>query len=1332
MAETIIQRKIEDDMKESYLDYAMSVIVGRAIPDARDGLKPVHRRIIYSMHELGLTHNKSHKKSARVVGECFVKDSLILTKRGLIPIQKVKRGDKVYTQKGLEKVSELYEMTKKKLLKVTLENGITNTVTPSQKFKVLTNDLEFEWKETKELSNNDFVVVKSDYPNITKKIKLGKVDNKEVYLNENIAYFLGLWIAEGWQDDARAKKRLCLATNCKKTVERIQRILKIEFDYNARIEERNYEIKLADGRITKNIKYILRINRGIINDLLISSFNLRNKKALTKTIPNKIFISPKDIVFSFISGLIDGDGSIHKSRNTVHYGSISERLVDQLAMLLQHLGIFSHKYIEKKINGHFVDKRYVTRNYPLHYLEIRSECAHRLLSNLSLANEKKVANANGMLLRKTGEADYDIIPNGSEIFFSELSRSHIGAGWYTDTEGKKFRMGIKYPGGCKIRYCKNIHDKPLRKSQIFEWGIMEKLKKVGSPLASFVEDMKRENIYFIKVDKIEESNPEKTYDIQVEKDHEFVANGMISHNCLGKYHPHGDTAVYDSLVRMAQDFSLRYMLVDGQGNMGSIDGDNPAAMRYTECKLSKISGDLLADIEKETVDWMDNFDGSLKEPAVLPSRVPNLLINGSTGIAVGMATNIPPHNLTEIIDGTVAVIDGADEEKLLSIVTGPDFPTGGQIVGRMGINLAYKSGKGIMKIRGKAHIDEKKNEIIITEIPYMVTKTSIIESIVDAVKAKKIEGISGIHDRSDKEGIRVLVDLKKGAMGEVVLNQMYAHTPLESTFGIINLVLVGKQPKVLGLYPLINEFIEFRKEVVTRRCRFELNQAEERAHILEGLRVALNNIDEVVLFLKSQKDIPLARQGLMDKYSLSEKQANAILEMRLSRLIALEREKIENEYAELQKTIAWLKEVLGDIQKVLAIIKEELNEIKSRYGDERRTEIIDVADEIVPEDLIPNEPVVVMISNRGYVKRVSLNEYRTQHRGGKGVIGAGTKEEDFVNDVIVTKNHSYILFFTDKGRVFWLKAYQIPEMGRYATGKSLVNLLELKDEKVSSWISVPEFKKDEFLVFATKKGIVKRTSLENFSRPRRNGIIAITLKEGDQVVEVLKTSGNEDLVIATRKGQAIRFKEDLAREIGRTGQGVIGIRLKKGDDAVVGIGTTKKPAVLTITENGFGKRTAIDDYRAQGRGGSGVINIKTEGRNGPVVGIRAVDEDDEVIVMSSHGQTIRIPVKDISVIGRNTQGVRIIRLKEGERVSSFALVPKEEKAELETGHHEPEIVMPDGGQPESENQEQETTSEEPDKMNTEEKSESDGESVPEKTEEEAQENKTQDSRTENP
>lgn len=757
----------------------------------------------------------------------------------------------------------------------------------------------------------------------------------------------------------------------------------------------------------------------------------------------------------------------------------------------------------------------------------------------------------------------------------------------------------------------------------------------------------------------------------------YKKSARVVGDCLGKYHPHGDSAIYDSLIRMAQPFSLRYMLVDGQGNIGSVDGDNPAAMRYTEVRMAKMSNELLSDIAKETVSFTDNFDGTLKEPTVLPSRVPNLLINGSAGIAVGMATNIPPHNLTEIVDATVAAIDGAGEDELLKIVSGPDFPTGGIIVGRTGILQAYKTGRGIIKVRSRVEKDIKRNTLVVREIPYQVTKTAVIESIVEAVKNKKIEGISGVHDRSDKDGMEIVIDIKKGHDMDVVMNQLFAHTQAQGTFGIINLAIVGKQPKYLTLSQSIHEFLEFRKEIIRKRCEFELKEAKARAHILEGLRIALDNIDAIVDFLRKSKDIEQARAGLMKNYSLSEIQANAVLDMKISRLVSLEREKIENEYAELMKTIKHLMDVLSDISKILAIIKAELAEIRERYGDERRTEIVEDEGDVEIEDLIPNDEVVVVISSRGYVKRVSLDEYRSQHRGGKGVIGTETKEEDFVQDVIVTKNHNYLLLFTDKGRAFWLKVWRTPEGSRYSTGKTLVSLLDLKDEKVTSWISVQKFDSGEYLCMVTKNGIIKRTALENFSNVRKVGIIAITLKEGDRLVEVIKTDGKQDLLIATKKGQAIRFKEEEARELGRTGQGVIGIRFKEGEDSVVGIAKCYKPSILTITEHGFGKRTHIDEYRVQGRGGSGVINIKTEGRNGDVVGIRAVEDDDEAIVMSSEGQAIRIRVSGISVIGRNTQGVTIIRLAGKEKVASFAIVPKAEQG-AEPGN--PDAQNPDNAQ----------------------------------------------------
>ncbi|MFH2106760.1 MAG: DNA gyrase subunit A [Candidatus Micrarchaeota archaeon] len=734
----------------------------------------------------------------------------------------------------------------------------------------------------------------------------------------------------------------------------------------------------------------------------------------------------------------------------------------------------------------------------------------------------------------------------------------------------------------------------------------------------------------------------------------YKKSARVVGDVLGKYHPHGDVAIYDSIVRMAQSFSLRYPLVDGQGNWGNIDGDNAAAMRYTECRMMGITESLLKDLEKETVDFVDNFDGTMKEPVVLPSALPNLLINGSSGIAVGMATNMPPHNLTEIADACLAFIEGADEEKIMQIVSGPDFPTGGLIVGRGGIYQAYKTGRGIIKVRGKAEIIDR--EIKITEIPYQVAKKALIESIVEAAKEKRIEGISGVHDRSDKIGLEILIETKRDANPEVVLNQLYSHTPLESSFGIINLVLVNNVPKILGIYDMVRTFIEFRKEIIRKRCVFDLRIAQERAHILEGLRIALDNIDAVVSFLRASKDVEEARNGLISKYSLSEKQANAILDMKLQKLISLERKKIDDEFIELQKTIEWLNGVLADISKILSIIKDELNGIRQKYGDNRRTQIIDAEDDLTVEALIPNDDVVVTITERGYIKRIKLDEYKSQKRGGKGIIGTDTKEEDFVRDVVVTKNHNHLLFFTDKGRLFWLKAYAVPEAGRYSVGRTIVNLLDLKDEKVTSWISVGKFDTGEFLVMATKNGIIKRIGLDEFSRPRKGGVIAIGLKENDQLVAVMKTNGNQEVVLATKEGQSIRFKETDAREIGRTGQGVIGVRLKDEKDAVVGMAVLTDPTILTITENGYGKRTHIDEYRLQSRGGSGIINIKTEGRNGLVIGIASVRDDCEAILITNNGQVIRILLKDISVIGRNTQGVRLMRLNENEKVVGFAVV----------------------------------------------------------------------------
>ena len=717
---------------------------------------------------------------------------------------------------------------------------------------------------------------------------------------------------------------------------------------------------------------------------------------------------------------------------------------------------------------------------------------------------------------------------------------------------------------------------------------------------------------------------------------------------------------------MAQEFSMRHMLVDGQGNFGSVDGDNAAAMRYTEVRMSKMAGDMLEDIEKQTVDFAPNFDATLKEPLVLPCAVPNLLVNGSSGIAVGMATNIPPHNLGEVVDALVLMIDSpnATLQQLMEKIKGPDFPTGGIICGTSGILSAYATGRGSVRIRAKTEIlqskkDKSRKKIIITEIPYQVNKAELVKKIAELVREKVVEGISDIADRSDRTGIEVEIELKRDANAEVVLNQLYAHTPLENAFGIINLALVNNEPKVMPLADMLREFINHRRTVVRRRCGFELSQAQERKHVLDGFKAALGRIDDVVKMLKAAANAPAAKDALVSMLSIDVKQAEAILELKLGRLTALEQGKIESEHAELSKRIEWLAAVLADEAKVFAIVKEELLEIRKKYANERRTKIEQGGEEgLELEDLVPDEKAVVIITKSDYVKRVGLEEYRVQGRGGKGVLGTEMKEEDEVKDVLVCNTHDYLLCFTHQGTVHWLKVYKIPQTGRYAMGRPIVNLLNVKEERLAAAIPVREFGEGENLVMCTKKGVVKKSSLVDYSRPRQGGIIAITLREKDELIEVRKTDGKRNIIIGTKDGYAIRFEEEDVREIGRTGQGVRGIDLREGDE-VIGMALDDVKTLLTVCENGYGKRTELEEYRVQGRGGMGVINIQADERNGKVVALRAVEDDDELILLSNMGKAIRIPAAGISVVGRNTKGVRLMRMQENEKVVALAVVKKE-------------------------------------------------------------------------
>jgi len=751
------------------------------------------------------------------------------------------------------------------------------------------------------------------------------------------------------------------------------------------------------------------------------------------------------------------------------------------------------------------------------------------------------------------------------------------------------------------------------------------------------------------------------WDMGLRHNKPFVKCARIVGDCF-KYHPHGDVAVYDSLVRMAQDFNLRYPLIKGHGNFGSVDFVEAAQMRYTEAKLNKLSEEILADIEKETVDFIPNFDGSLKEPVVLPSKIPNLLINGSSGIAVGMATNIPPHNMDEVCDALINIVENPnlDENILFSYVKGPDFPTAGQIIGISGIRQAYKTGKGKIIIRAKCELEG--NKIIVSEIPYQVNKSLLIEQIAKLTTDKVVDGIHDIRDESGKEGMRIVIDLKKSYDGSVILNQLYKHSQLQTTFGIINLALVNGEPKILGLKDMCIEFIKHRKDVITKRTKYELKKAEERDHILQGLLIALKSIDTIIALIKRSENVETARKGLMENHILTEIQANAILDMKLSRLAALEQQKILDEHNELIKFIAEMKNILASEDRINKIIKDELIGIKNEFGDKRRTIIIEEeGQEIEKEDLIESEEVVVTTTHTGYIKRQSLGSYRLQKRGGKGVIAAETKDEmDFVEHLFIANTHSYILFFTDTGVVHWLKAYEIPEAGRYARGTALINLIKIKNvEKITSMVAVDNFDGEKFLLMATKNGIIKKTALSEYSKPRQGGIIGINLRENDSLVDVKLTDGTKEIVLATKDGRAVRFNENDVGAVGRNSMGVRGINARGSD--VAGMVIADAPYLLTVTEKGFGKRTPVEDYRLISRGGSGVTNIKITEKNGDVAGIKCVDDGDEIMIISKNGIVIRTPVSGISVVGRNTQGVRVIDLEVGDTVATVARIIKEEE-----------------------------------------------------------------------
>ncbi|MBM7615598.1 DNA gyrase subunit A [Alkaliphilus hydrothermalis] len=748
-------------------------------------------------------------------------------------------------------------------------------------------------------------------------------------------------------------------------------------------------------------------------------------------------------------------------------------------------------------------------------------------------------------------------------------------------------------------------------------------------------------------------------------------SARIVGDVLGKYHPHGDSAVYDAMVRMAQDFSTRYLLVDGHGNFGSVDGDSAAAMRYTEARLTKISMEMIRDIQKETVDYTSNFDDTLKEPSVLPSRFPNLLVNGSNGIAVGMATSIPPHNLREVIDGVIQIIDEpeSDVEELIKHIKGPDFPTGAYIMGKEAIKDAYRTGRGKVKVRAVADIEELKNnrqQIVVTEIPYQVNKAKLIEKIAELVRDKKIDGISDLRDESDRNGMRIVIELKRDANSNIVLNKLYKHTQMEDTFSIIMIALVEGQPRVLNLKEVLSHYVEHQKEIITRRTQFDLRKAEEKAHILEGLKIALDHIDEVIALIRGSENAQIAKAGLVEKFHLSERQAQAILDMRLQRLTGLERDKIEAEYQELLQLINELKEILANETLVLNIIKEELIEIKEKYGDDRRTEIKFDEGEINIEDLIDEEDVVITLTHFGYVKRLPLDTYKSQRRGGKGIAGLTTREEDFVETLVITCSLDYLLFFTNKGKVYKLNAYEVPEAKRQAKGTAIVNLIQLTpNEKIAAIIPMSKTAEQQYLVMATKMGIIKKTQLSQFENTRKTGLIAINIREEDELISVRPTDEGQEIIFVTAKGMAIQFNENEVRDMGRSAMGVKGINLSKNDVVVAMEIADETKDLMVVSEKGFGKRTEIKEYRVQSRGGKGVKTYNVNSKSGALVGAKIVSDDEDILLINNDGTVIRLNVKDISRMGRNTKGVTLMKTHDEQKIVSVALIGHQEEEEEE-------------------------------------------------------------------
>ncbi|MDW8056356.1 MAG: DNA gyrase subunit A [Elusimicrobiota bacterium] len=1124
---------------------------------------------------------------------CVTGDTLLLTNKGCIPIEKVADGQEVdididvLNYKGdIVKATKFFDSGKHTIIEITtscgykLKGSINHPVLCWDKNQNGTPTLK--WKMLKDITTSDYVLLMRNFSFFTEK----ELELKQFYpeetlykkditlpekMSEELGFLLGVLTAEG----SFHQEKIIFNNKDKNLYDKVKEIVIKLFP----------QVELYERKIKGDCLELSIYHKKVVK--FLENLGLKNVKSQQKEIPFSILISPKNVVQKFLQGLFEGDGSVvfhtdkrHKGKSIeLVYNSKSIKLIEQLKVLLLNFGIVTTAPYKDKRNG----------CYKL--LISGVENILKFKQQIGFWSEKKQSR-----LEKIKEINFERISKTDRIpFLSEYFRN-------------------KYKNGFIHKYNLDRYNK-LEKN--FDY-IKNLLNKEDINLVSFLLTHK----FFF--DKVKTKNilkeKQNVYSVKVSSScHSFVANGFINHN--------------------------------------------------TEARLNKIAEEMLEDIDKETVNFRPNYDGSLEEPVVLPAKFPNILVNGSSGIAVGMATNIPTHNLSEVCDAIISVLENPEltAEELMQYIKGPDFPTGGIIQGKDGIKEYFTTGRGALRVRAKAEIEEikgGKHAIIIKEIPYQVNKSELLETIANLANEKKIQDISDLRDESDRDGIRIVIEIKRDGNPNIVLNQLFKHTQLEVSFGVIMLVLVNGKPQVLNMREMIQCYIDHRRDIVYKRTSFDLRKAENRAHIVEGLRVAIENLNKVIKIIRESKDVDTAEKNLMEEFKFTKIQARAILEMRLQQLTSLERTKLEQEYLELIKTIELLRSILRDPKKIDNIIKEEVKKIKEQYGDERRTKIVARVEELTIEDLIKEEDVVVCISHQGYVKRMPLSTYKAQHRGGKGITGTTVKEEDFVEQLIITNTHSYLLWFTNKGRVYWSRVFEVPEGSRISKGKAAVNLIQLSsiDEKITACVAVDKFDDNSYLLMCTKKGIIKKTNLSEYSNPRKGGIIAINIEEGDSLIDVKHTDGKSEVIISTKNGFAIRFKEDKVRPIGRVGKGVVGIRFKSKDDEVVSLEVVKKDDILlTVCENGYGKRTKVDDYRLQSRGGKGVINIKTTQRNGKVVGVKVANPGYEIMIMTEKGMSIRLKVDEISVLSRNTQGVRLVKLDEGDKVAAVAnIVPQDE------------------------------------------------------------------------